>query len=162
MMKNLKILFLIFVLFLLFAVNSCGKRNPNTQPGNIEPTLWDDQPRGCSLLLVLENNNLAVEVVRGTTIHSDIRINFGSYNPDYRYDENKVEVDFGDGEGWIDVSEEVLEYLQTVEFDLLPSHVYETEGVYQARARVTFWDGEVYESRQFDITILPPEAGDGA
>ncbi len=157
------ILCFIILMFVANVLASCGKRNTNSQPVIPDPFIpIEDQVRYCTLDMMISKNTPINIVEQNVDIFMRILIGFGQYDPEYLYYENKVEIDFDDGAGWIDVSESVLKYLRTGNFDSLPCHAYKLSGEYRARARVTFWDGEVYESRPFEITVLPPEDGDGA
>lgn len=66
----------------------------------------------------------------------------------------KLEVDFGDGGGWEDVTVWFNDYL-TPPYDNtiagMIKHIYPAAGTYTPKARATFWDGEVvYWNSQFD------------
>ncbi|MCH7472556.1 hypothetical protein IIA79_06355 [bacterium] len=72
-----------------------------------------------------------------------------------------IEIDFGDGSGWINVTEQMKEYNSARWFyegqdpqDLYIRHTYTEPGEYVIRARATFWDGEVvYSESAFEPTI---------
>jgi hypothetical protein len=64
----------------------------------------------------------------------------------------KVEIDFGDGSGWRDITSSMkdMDYYYYDGLDPAHSvlHTYAQPGEYRVRARITYWDGEVIESRQ--------------
>jgi hypothetical protein len=69
----------------------------------------------------------------------------------------KVELDFGDGAGWIDATQYYQEFLALDSpwtFETGFKHTYTVPGDYVTQARATFWDGEVvYSIGAYTVTV---------
>jgi hypothetical protein len=67
---------------------------------------------------------------------------------------SKIEMDFGDNTGWLDVSQHYTQYWSSSNStydDSFIEHVFVSPGVYLIKARVTYKDGQVLESpAQYD------------
>jgi hypothetical protein len=85
----------------------------------------------------------------------------------------RFELDFGEGNGWEDVTAEARNWDygdkgRDLDVSRLTHHTYSKPGEYQLRGRVTYWDGEAVDTSgrppnfttrsDITITILPPEA----
>lgn len=67
---------------------------------------------------------------------------------------NKIEVDYGSGAGFADITAETKTYMQrsaqgSYGFNELIQHTYLTPGNYLVRVRMTFWDGAVLTSDEW-------------
>ncbi len=83
---------------------------------------------------------------------------FGIVNPDSIA---KIEMDFGEGEGYIDVTDICLAYHRGT--GDIPIHQYISTGTYQIKTRSTLKTGQVYKYESgIVVTVLPPDEGDGA
>ncbi|MEP0813377.1 MAG: hypothetical protein HRF49_01760 [bacterium] len=73
----------------------------------------------------------------------------------------KIELNYGDGSGWVDSTNYMLAWQNEELADSeLPQHMYLIPGQYQPLARVTYWDGSIVERQSlWTITVLPPEDG---
>ncbi len=74
----------------------------------------------------------------------------------------KLEVDFGEGDGYEDVTSTYLAWKNGT--GAKPAHIFVTEGEYSINTRVTLETGEVFEQSNppSNVTVLPPDDGDGA
>lgn len=60
---------------------------------------------------------------------------------------SNLKIDFGDGSGWQDIT--ALYYVMDFDYDdgvdlsRVARHTYTEPGVYNIRARATYWDGQV-------------------
>jgi len=64
---------------------------------------------------------------------------------------SKYEIDFGDGGGWVDVTQEARnwdfgEIGRDLDVNRMTRRIYSEPGEYLIRGRVTYWDGEVYDT----------------
>jgi hypothetical protein len=66
----------------------------------------------------------------------------------------KVEIDFGAGEGWADVTARRLYAWSDLDYSTWESYTYSAPGTYVIRSRTTFHDGEVLETTYPTITVL--------
>lgn len=75
----------------------------------------------------------------------------------------KVEVDFGDGSGWVDVTTDAkTKWFKGPEYwkpENKTQHTYTTPGEFSINARLTYWDGEVVYARQDPIPVHVLPAG---
>ncbi|MEP0814075.1 MAG: hypothetical protein HRF49_05360 [bacterium] len=72
----------------------------------------------------------------------------------------KVEMDFGDSGGWVDVTSAIRMFNEDQLFNVLPSHTYTIPGNYHIAARLTMNWGEILyseSSAEPNIIVLPPE-----
>lgn len=72
----------------------------------------------------------------------------------------KIEVDFGDGTGWFDITLEQFDhYAKKIELIDMTPHVYNVPGPYYINTRATYWDGELVYSTGYlpYVTVLPAE-----
>jgi hypothetical protein len=81
----------------------------------------------------------------------------------------QVQIDWGDGSGWVDVTADKPSYDYYYDDGMDPNgcsqHTYAEPGVYRIRSRATYWDGQVVESRsgciyteEPTVTVTEPQA----
>jgi hypothetical protein len=73
---------------------------------------------------------------------------FGGDGFAYDCEDKKLEIDWKDGSGWQDVTEEARAWGNPL-IGELSKHTYTANGLYQINCRRTFWDGETLESDHF-------------
>ena len=159
-----------FLFLLAFA--SCGKsNNSGITPGFV--------PRYANLVARVVENGSVNERVRGFVIiegplELGLIVSYGIHRlpPGGGKIVTKREIDFGDGIGWVDVTAESVKWSDggvggEPTPDQMTRRVYTEPGEYLIRGRVTYWDGEVYDtsgipedfiqSTDLLVRILPPE-----
>ena len=68
----------------------------------------------------------------------------------------RIEVDPGDGSGWVDFTDSYLANRDVAAAPYHGRHSYQNAGEYLIRARATYWDGEVvYFEGELLIEVLP-------
>ena len=67
---------------------------------------------------------------------------------------SKLELDPGDGSGWMDV---LSEFVNDPFANQIP-HTYTEPGTYEYCARATYWDGEIITTNKHAIVVLPAES----
>ena len=87
--------------------------------------------------------------------HFSVSVSIGDGDSHVRYRDlaTKVELDPGDGSGWLDITAGYLGTMGTDEPD--GSHVYSEPGEYTVQAHVTYWDGEVVVSDPRTLIVAP-------
>jgi hypothetical protein len=126
-------------------LNGCGNGSVMSGPDiptmrYIDATPWHDRSNAASLTI---SAYISVQQSRS----KDQRANWLT----------KVELDFGDGAGWIDATQYYLDFLALDSpwtFETGFKHTYTVPGDYVTQARATFWDGEVvYSIGAYTVTM---------
>ena len=134
---------------------------------------FESPPRGWTACL--EDGDSDRLGVAPHSIEISIRIHSGTEDPARRFPCAEIELDYGEGSGWQDVTPATHSVgtgppLQVGQV----THTYMEPGKYILRARVTWWDGRVEirptpqniqylldTGRDPYITVLPPEGSGG-
>jgi hypothetical protein len=144
---KMKYLFAIFACILVLLASGCSSSNNPITPIFVPRLVW---PWFSPI------SGPAPLVIRGALGVQSDSTDIG-HDPFY----SKIEVDFGDGAGWTDVTAQLENYWQNgLKPQDLIVHEYSAPGVFIIRARATYWDGAVvYSESPYErtINVLPPE-----
>lgn len=167
----MKLTILAILQALSILLSSCGPSARNENPGFT--------PRGAAIYAWEVSNGELGQSLRGevantgaleVAVHIDYTV---VHPPDDLPMVSRFELDFGEGNGWEDVTSEARnwdygEIGRGLDVNRLTHHTYSEPGEYLLRGRVTYWDGEVFDTSgrppnyttksDITITILLPEA----
>ncbi len=149
---------LFFLMSIILVLASCGSSGYNADP---EPTL-----RSVSMGILVDG--VAGFAFAGESpfyVEALVYVQVGS-GETKSGDISKVEIDFGDGSGWEDVTAAWMskqdQSIYSLE-DAAQPHTYTEPGEYSVHCRVTFTDNEVFVRPQatepsYTVTITAPSA----
>ena len=108
------------------------------------------------IIVEVVNNDLGQNLRREVDSHLplEIGITISTYNdipPKGLNQISKFELDFGDGGGWVDVTQEARnwdfgEIGRELDVNRMTKRVYSEPGEYLIRGRITYWDGDVHDT----------------
>ncbi|MEZ5339300.1 MAG: hypothetical protein R3F46_13705 [bacterium] len=141
------------------SLSSCnGSSGNDVTPGFV--------PRYASLVVrVIENEEISSRVEGVITGQQGLELGFivshlNDFPPGGGAAVRKYEIDFGDGDGFVDVTADAGKWSDggvggEPSADQMTRHVYSVPGEYLARGRVTYWDGEMFDTSGDPVLFIP-------